>query len=81
MLRVQSGDWRGCVYGTKQGLVRPPLCVHVLRQEDGPEEQVLRVRREADVQEVLREAAHGVEEAAEDVPREYDEEGVGGGSD
>jgi hypothetical protein len=53
----------------EQGLVRPPLRLFRLRPEDEPEDQVLRVRLEAGVQEVLRQVSGRVAAQVEEATR------------
>lgn len=52
-----------------------PLRVLRLRSENEPEDQVLRVRLEAGVQEVLREVSRRVEETPAASTRSHPEEG------
>lgn len=65
------------VHRVEQSLVRPPLCLRVLRPEDEPEDQVLRVRSAAGLQEVLRQVPARIEEAPATNARVHAQEDTG----
>jgi hypothetical protein len=61
------------LHGSQQSLVRQSLFVRHVQRELGLEVKILRVRREAGVQEVLREDAQRIAKTLEGLAREHDE--------